>query len=252
MALDLGESLLECDGVHPESLAKRFAISYRWNRGYGPGAARVLKRIQRGEPWEDASKAVYAEGSYGNGAAMRAPVLALFFVRDRAGLIAAARDSARVTHAHPIGIEGAVLIALAANALLEERASVQVLELVQTECSTQQLLKPLNKVMAWIESDENPSPREVAKQLGNGITAHKSCLTALYVSLRYLNSSFEAMMEFIIACRGDVDTIAAMSGALWGIVNGASRLPQVNLESRDVIEDIAMRLYWRHLQVGAS
>jgi len=78
MALDLATSLLEEDGVQPDAIAKRFASSYLWSRGYGPGAARVLKRIRRGERWEAASKAVYAEGSYGNGAAMRAPVLALF------------------------------------------------------------------------------------------------------------------------------------------------------------------------------
>ena len=48
MALDLAESLLKEGGVHPDTLAKRFADSYRWSRGYGPGAARVLKRIRRG------------------------------------------------------------------------------------------------------------------------------------------------------------------------------------------------------------
>src|SRR6478609_148321 len=115
MALDLAGSLLEEGGVRPEALAKRFASSYRWSRGYGPGAAKVLKRIRRGEPWEAASRAVYAEGSFGNGAAMRAPVLALFFARDRAGLLDGARASAMITHAHPLGIDGALLTASAAH-----------------------------------------------------------------------------------------------------------------------------------------
>jgi ADP-ribosylglycohydrolase len=61
-----------------------------------------------------------------------------------------------------------------------------------------------------------------------------------------MKTSFEAMMEFIIACRGDVDTIGAMAGALWGIVNGANRLPQVRLEARDVLVDVAARLFRRH------
>lgn len=252
MALNLAESLLEVDGVHPESLAKRFAVSYRWSRGYGPGAARVLKRIQRGEPWQEASKAVYTEGSYGNGAAMRAPVLALFFARDRAGLLAAARDSARVTHAHPLGVEGAVLIALAAHALLEGRPAAQVLELVQAGCSAPQIIERLNTVRAWTESEAMPSSREVATRLGNGITAATSCPTALYIALRHLKTSFETMMEFIIACRGDVDTIGAMAGALWGIVNGAERLPQVRLEARDLLVDVATRMFRRHLRFAAA
>jgi len=246
MALDLAGSLLEEGRVRPEALARRFAFSYRWSRGYGPGAARVLKRIRRGEPWQQASKAVYAEGSYGNGAAMRAPVLALFFARDRDGLIAAARSSARVTHAHPLGVEGAVLIALAAHALLEGRPAAKVLDIVRTECSAPQMAERMKTVRSWIESQEVPSPREVATKLGNGITAPTSCPTALYVALRHRKTSFEAMMEFIIACRGDVDTIGAMAGALWGVANGAERLPQVRLESRDVLVDVAMRMFRRH------
>ena len=53
-------------------------------------------------------------------------------------------------------------------------------------------------------------------------------------------------MEIIIACRGDVDTIGAMAGALWGIVNGAEGLPQVRLEARDVLVDVATRMFQRH------
>jgi len=246
MALDLAESLLEEDGVRPGALAKRFASSYRWSRGYGPGAARVLKRIRRGEPWEKASKAVYAEGSYGNGAAMRAPVLALFLARDRNGLIAAARTSARVTHAHPLGVEGAVLISLAAHALLEGRSAAQLLDIVRAECATPEISERMKTVGSWIESNNMPSPRDVATTLGNGITAPTSCPTAIYVALRHMRTSFEAMMEFITRCRGDVDTIGAMAGALWGIVNGAKRLPQVHLEGRDQLVAVATQLFRRH------
>lgn len=246
MALDLAESLLNEDGVRPEALAKRFASSYRWSRGYGPGAAKVLKRIRRGEPWETAAKAVYAEGSFGNGAAMRAPVLALFFARDRLGLIPAARTSARVTHAHPLGVEGAVLIALAAHALLEGQSTAQLLDTVRTECSTREISERLKTVASWIDSTERPGPRDVVAKLGNGITAPTSCPTALYIALRHMATSFDAMMEFIIACRGDVDTIGAMAGALWGIVNGAERLPQVRLEARELLVDVAMRMFRRH------
>lgn len=246
MAVDLAESLINEGGIRPEALAKRFASSYRWSRGYGPGAARVLKRIRRGEPWETAAKAVYAEGSYGNGAAMRSPVLALFFARDRNGLIAAARTSARVTHAHPLAVEGAVLIALATHALLEGRPAAQLLDFVRAECATPEISERMRTVTSWIESEGMPNPCDVASKLGNGITAPTSCPTALYVALRHMKTSFEAMMEFIIKCRGDVDTIGAMAGALWGIVNGAERLPQVRLEARDMLVDVATRLFRRH------
>jgi poly(ADP-ribose) glycohydrolase ARH3 len=247
MALDLAESLLNENGVHPQALAKRFAASYRWSRGYGPGAARVLKRIRRGEPWESAAKAVYAEGSYGNGAGMRAPVLALFFAGNPTEIIAAARASAKVTHAHPLGIEGAVLVAIATHALMEERSALEMVNMLAAECATSEMLERMQTIASWIKSGETPGPRDVARKLGNGITAPTSCPTALYIAIRHLNSSFEAMMEFIIACRGDVDTIGAMAGAYWGIVNGADRLPRVHLESRELLVDVATRLFRRHV-----
>ena len=48
MALDLADSLLRCGKVDQDDLAATFANSYRWSRGYGPTAARVLKRIRGG------------------------------------------------------------------------------------------------------------------------------------------------------------------------------------------------------------
>lgn len=252
MALDLAESLLEHDGINPDAAAQRFAASYRWSRGYGPGAARVLKRIQRGEAWETASKAVYAEGSFGNGAATRAPVLALFFARDRDGLLKAARTSAMLTHAHPLGIEGAVVTSLAAHALLERQPTATVLAVVCSACSTEDMLRRLRTVATWLDAGATPHPQEVAGELGNGMTAPTSCPTALYLALRHREKPFEEMIQFAIECSGDVDTIGAMAGALWGVVNGAHRLPRVDLEARDELEAVASRLFQRYASGAAT
>lgn len=252
MALDLAGSLLDEAGLRPEALAMRFALGFRWSRGYGPAAARVLKRIRRGEHWESASRAVYADGSYGNGAAMRAPVLALYFADDRAALIEAARESARVTHAHPWGIEGAVLIALATHALMAGRSAGEVLDILGIHSAAQPIVERMQIVRHWIQSQASPSPREVASSLGNGMTAPTSVPTALYVALRHLPASFETMMAFIIACRGDVDTTGAMAGALWGIVNGPQRLPPIPLEARSLLEDVAMQLFHRRRRTAAE
>ena len=77
------------------------------------------------------------------------------------------------------------------------------------------------------------------------IAVPTSCPTALYIALRHLDESFETMMRFTIECGGDVDTIGAISGALWGIVNGAGRLPPVRLESRKELACLARRLFQR-------
>ena len=257
MAIDLAESLLADGHVRPENLAKRFAASYRWSRGYGPGAARVLRRIRRGEPWEQAAHREYSGGSYGNGAAMRAPVLALFFSNNRQEAIASARMSAKVTHAHPLGLEGAVMIAVAAHSLLVGESIEQAMETVRAECAMQEMSSRVEKIAEWMRSNQFPGPRDVARHLGNGMSAPTSCPTALYVALRHINLSFVEMMRFVIACRGDVDTIAAMAGSLWGVVNGHERLPPVRLESRDRLVSIAKRLFAaskqpRHAEPGVG
>lgn len=250
MAIDLAESLLADGHVAPDRLAKRFAFSYRWSRGYGPGARKVLRRIRRGEPWEQAVHRGFPGGSYGNGAAMRAPVVALFFAHDRRQTIASARTSARVTHAHPLGVEGAVMIAVAAHSLLAGDSIEQMVDAVRAECSMPEMCMRMDRVAEWMQRDEQPGPKDVACHLGNGTSAPTSCPTALYVAARHMNKSFEEMMRFVTACRGDVDTIAAMAGALWGIRNGYERLPPVRLESRALLVSIATRLYGEQARVG--
>jgi ADP-ribosylglycohydrolase len=44
MSLDLADSLVSHGTVVPDDIARRFAASYRWSRGYGLGAAKILSR----------------------------------------------------------------------------------------------------------------------------------------------------------------------------------------------------------------
>ena len=243
MSLDLAESLLVENSLSQDDLARRFAQSYAWSRGYGPSTARLLRRIQRGEPWAQASRANHPEGSWGNGAAMRAPVIALFFAYEPERLVDVARASAQVTHAHPLGIEGAVLIAVATHALLHDESAAQVLGAVSAHCHRPEIIDRLRVATAWLAKGAAPVPREVAARLGTGMTAATSCVSALYIGLRHLDAGFDAMMRFTIACGGDVDTLASMAGALWGAHNGAARLPAVAIEARERIEHAAARLH---------
>lgn len=242
MAMDLAESLLACDGLDQEDLAQRFAASYRWHRGYGPGAAKVLRRIRAGQPWQQANRSVYRQGSWGNGAAMRAPVLALWPFPSMGALAVAARQSALITHAHPEGIEGAVLIAVATRALMQGQSQTEVLMQVRQQLQVEAFDAALALAADWLAQAAEPTPGEVAASLGNGITARTSCVTALYIALRHLQQPFAAMAEYAIACGGDTDTIAAMAGALWGAFHGAAALPALPLEQREHLQRLALAL----------
>jgi poly(ADP-ribose) glycohydrolase ARH3 len=246
MALDLARSLLTDGGVCTKALASRFASNYRWSRGYGPGTAKVLKQIRRGAEWQTASKAVYPEGSYGNGAAMRAPVLALFFTNDEELLLQSARESSIVTHSHPIGIDAATMIAMATCLILHRVDPRELFSRLIATASTPEIRDRLILASSWIDSNACPAAREVAARLGNGVSAQTSCPTAIYIAVRHQHETFEKMIQFTIACRGDVDTIGAMAGALWGASAGSSKLPPIMLESRDEIAGIATLLFNRY------
>lgn len=230
MSIDVIESFLATGRIDPDDLAMRFSNSYRWSRGYGPGAARVLRRIAAGSDWREASRAVYANGSFGNGAAMRAPMIGVIYSHNRAELHEAACCSAVVTHAHPLGVEGAVLIARVTASVFRGEKSRDVLEEGLSVVSHDEFRSRLIVAREWLESGRDASIKDVVRQLGNGIAAHESCVTAVYVAMRFRDQSFELMHEFIASCGGDADTIGAMAGAIWGAANGSQRLPEPWLE----------------------
>ena len=231
MTIDVIESLVACGCVDQDDLARRFAKSYRWSRGYGPGTAKVLKRIRRGQFWEAASLSLYRDGSFGNGGAMRAPAVGLFFSADNEDeLVKAASSSAAVTHAHPLGREGAVLIALATALAYDHMSSPEIIESLRQRAESPRFLSRLHTASAWLQGGSNIALRKVAAELGNGTAAAESCVTAVYIALTFRNSSFNELLEFAIRLRGDVDTIASMAGAIWGAARGLDALPQKRLE----------------------
>jgi len=253
MSLDLGESLVAKGGVDEDDLARRFASSYRFSRGYGPGAAKLLKRIARGADWREASRSVYPDGSFGNGGAMRAPVIGLFHAARPEEIAEAARRSAAVTHSHPLGMEGAVVIATATALALRGHEAIAIVDGVAGQARLEPFTSRLERARAWLLplqggfalEGREPTVAEVRSHLGNRITASESCVTALYLALRHLDLPFLDLHHAAVALGGDVDTISAMAGAIWGAARGVSDLPQdalSRLEGRERLRALASAL----------
>lgn len=248
MTLDVIETYLDTGALDPDSLAQQFAQSYRWSRGYGPGAAKVLRRIATGMPWPAASRSVYPQGSFGNGAAMRAPIFGVIFSDRPEELRTAVEQTARITHGHPLAIVGAELIAVATACLFHGERDPSSLQQTLGAVDAAEYAQRLATAFAWLNSNREVAPREVVRSLGNGITAPASCVTALYLSLRFLDQPFPEMLRFIATCGGDADTIGAMAGALWGTANGYSALPAEwlhRLEAHDRLLQLATELHAR-------
>ena len=79
-----------------------------------------------------------------------------------------------------------------------------------------------------------------------GITATTSCVTSLYLAARFLDRSIDALIGFASDAGGDVDTVCAMAGALWGARNGFAALPGhlvARLEGAARLADIGDQLH---------
>jgi len=229
MTIGVAESLAACGGFDGPDLARRFAENFKPHRGYGPAAIGVLLELRRGAPWDEPAARLFGgQGSFGNGAAMRAAPVGVFAHHDPFRLRHLAENTARVTHTHPLGVAGCALQAAAvAVACRREPADFDPLAFVDAvDEATPALPETYRESLAEIRRllRDPASPCEVAERLGTGIEAHRSVPAALYAFVANPHS-FEAAVTFAVRLGGDTDTIGAMCGAIAGAFHGAGAVP---------------------------
>jgi poly(ADP-ribose) glycohydrolase ARH3 len=177
---------------------------------------------------------------------MRVAPVGLFFY-DSPDLYEQARASASVTHAHPVGVDGAAVLAWAVaqavrldprKAFPFESFSQGLVDFARTPEIRDKLA--LAKAMA----SENVAPPNAARYLGRSVAVHESLPFAIYAFLRHPDS-FEACLFCAALNGGDRDTLGAMACAVSGAFLGLEVIPQVwreKLENRLTIEELALRL----------
>jgi len=227
MAIGVAETLTARDRPTVDDYAQAFVRNYQPWRGYGRGARFVLERIEDGVDPREAAVAYFPTGSYGNGAAMRVAPVGLRFRGDVEALLAQARASALPTHAHALGVEGAVLLARAVGLLVAA-------ERFDRDAFFDALLETASEAAfaSKLERARGIGGEDVGA-LGNGIEALESVPTALACFACWPDSFADAVGSAILL-GGDTDTIAAMTGALSGAFLGESAIPHPWL---DALED---------------
>lgn len=219
MAIALAESLLACNGLDAQALGWAFAKAHDPRRGYGSGTTEVLRLVRSGIHPHDAARAAFAgEGSQGNGAAMRVAPVAVRYADHAGALAEATRASARVTHAHPLGVDAAIAQAAAVGAALNGELP---LEAAFETVTTSELRDRLTKARGLLDS--RPGPAELATALGNSSRGQDSVPAAIYAAAAH--ESVEEAITFGIRCGGDTDTIGAMAGAIAAARLGAAAIP---------------------------
>jgi poly(ADP-ribose) glycohydrolase ARH3 len=177
---------------------------------------------------------------------MRVAPVGLFF-HDSADLYEQARASAAVTHAHPIGIDGAAVLALA----VAQAAALSPQEPFPFETFCQGLIAfartaEIRDKMIQVQTliADQVAPGEAAWRLGQSVAVHESLPFALYSFLRY-PKSYEACLFCAVLNDGDRDTMGAMAGAILGAYLGVEGILlswREKLENGQYIERLAREL----------
>lgn len=236
MALAIVEVLDAHGGIDRDLLARVFVQRYARDpaRGYGAGAHRLLAEIAGGRRWHEAARDLFdGAGSFGNGGAMRAGPIGAFFADDLEAVVAHARWSAEVTHAHDEGQAGAIAVAVAAACATRGARDLFEPVLART---------PPGETRAGIERaarlPADATVQRAAAALGTGarVSAMDTVPFALWAANRHLDH-FEEAMWTTVAGLGDRDTTCAIVGSIVAMSAPAATVPEEWRDAREPLEE---------------
>jgi ADP-ribosylglycohydrolase len=275
---ELSLSLIDEGGFVPEDFADRIANAFAKDEvvGYGGATQEAAVRLIDGTPWNESGT---PPPRAGNGAAMRAGPIGLFFYNDTEVLIKAAADQAIITHTAPMSVAAAVAVATAtAMALSGSKKTTGphepgwwswLAQHVQTNNEEYaQDIRDLAKIVfegrkhaKWKagDADEFGAAREYVLEgddmSWDGVSpyARTSTLWSLYCVMAAPFDVWKAI-EIAIAVGGDSDTIAAMAATIVGAHVGLDQFPKKVIdEVAPLIHDVKAERYpWEGLAKVAS
>ena len=254
MAIGLAESILSNQGkIVSQQLGKTFHENYKRepDRGYAMGPPTIFSMVERNDVSyiEIAEILFNGEGSFGNGAAMRITPLGLFFY-DSTTLYEEARLSSIVTHTHPLGIDGAAVLAKAISLVTTKDPQYydvkdnksSFIDSLQNFAKTRKFSLQLKKVKDLFLQKEDLEKSE--NILGSNITVQDSVPFAILAFLENPHNFGECLLQTVLVSE-DKDTIGAMVGGLLGSYLGIEKIPikwKSKLENLHIIENLAKNL----------
>ncbi len=240
LARELALSLAACKGFVPEDFSLRLAKLFEEGTIVGRGQATeaAARRIIAGIPWDQAGE---PSPSAGNGAAMRAGPVGFLSV-GRSEVIRIADDAARITHLDMRSRAAALLVALVVKDAIDHGPTTCSLDWCNApahavEPQDERLASGIRKMPEWLGDDPvtvgdeiarwSPPPLGAAQHFERwqGISpfATPSVLYALFAYCR-APAEPEEVLRVAVGVGGDVDTVAAMAGAMVGAAVGLGGL----------------------------
>ncbi|MHA2364146.1 MAG: ADP-ribosylglycohydrolase family protein [Candidatus Hodarchaeales archaeon] len=233
LILTLGEKQVFLE----EDFAIRFANLFQSNSIVGRGIAsqNAAMRLISGVSWKESAE---PSPSAGNGTAMRSAPVGLFTDSlDNLKDISIRHSS--ITHNDPRTHAGAFIIASATRYLLGKSkfTTDDFIDHLAKGCESIHLgfSNEILNLKIWVELDPNTAVKIISKSGSpdfndrwNYISPFviPSVLWSLYSFLKFPNDYVKSI-KLSIWCGGDVDTTAAMTGALGGVFLGIQSIPNL-------------------------
>lgn len=248
MAMAVAETLIREKDYSP-TLASRLYLDFYHasnRRGMGKATERALSRLSVGLPWTQSG----VPGAKGNGTAMRAAPLGVFYRHNIQAAVEMARVDAQITHKSDEAEEGSIAVAVG-TALV---------------CDGGRKDTFVYKVLEWLDPDGGmatklrllPGMAEVADQYGN-VYAKAGVLARMGVSAIVTDTvpaaflafmicdNYQETLEVAVRAGGDTDTTAAIAGALAGAFYGLDQIRNsglcAGLESVDYLNSLDHQLW---------
>jgi len=253
LAREILQSYVARKNFSPDDYSERIKAIFAEKRivGWGQATREAAIRLIQGIPWEEAGTPA---PSAGNGSAMRAAPVGLLFFDNTQLLVHAAYDQGRITHrdsrcsAGAVAISGAVALVLQGKPISPDLFLFSLADLVK-------LIEPtfsaeLIKLIQWISMPPDKAVDFISKagidedyldeDEWQGISPFviSSVLWSLYSFLRTPDDYMETIYTAIEG-GGDVDTTAAMAGAISGAYLGLDAIPS------DLLHYLTDRGMWR-------
>lgn len=224
--LMVGAALL-AHGTDTAAFQRAFAWKLRWwmlalPAGAGLSTAKAIVRLWLGVP---ASRS--GVRSAGNGAAMRSAIIGVMCRDDAVKRREFALATCRVTHTDPRAEESALLVAEAAALASMHMPTKEVLDRLEELVSSAEMKSRFAELRTALGADKSVADyaAEIGSERGVSGFAPNTVAVALYAWLRH-RGEFADAVSTVIACGGDTDTVAAITGGICGAEVGESGIPK--------------------------
>lgn len=247
LARELLRSMIKHNGFYPNDYADRIVKMFASNYivGRGNTCDNAANNLINGVSWRDSG---IGPPSAGNGSAMRAAPVGLYFHRseEHEEMIDAAKQQSIITHKDPRCIAGSVVVA-ASVAYLVDVSFLDVNRFIHYLVDLVRNISPifaaeLENLRAWLTLPYDEAVQTIAK-CGNPdsddgwrwISPYviPTVIWSLYCFLTN-STDYWGAIRTAIQAGGDTDTTAAITGAFSGAYLGIDEIPAAY---REVIQD---------------